>query len=689
MSLIKWEVKKRNHLIPDSLASEYVLSPLLKKALEARGITDGESISRALRADGAGFHSPFLLADMDKAVGRITDAIYKGEKITVYGDYDVDGITSVYTLSSYLKSRGANVSTYIPEREGEGYGINKDAVLKLVSDGTKLMVTVDSGITASEEIAFAMSNGLDVVVTDHHEPGKALPVCSAVVDPRREDCAYPFKELAGVGVVFKLICAMEGGSDSVFEKYGDMVALGTIADVMSITDENKTIVSKGLNLIENTKNLGLRALIKASCAGGMGVSAVGYRLAPRINAAGRMSSASEALALLLSETEDRAENAAAALCALNKLRQDYEAEIFASAVDMIESDRESFLENRGIVLYDKAWKQGVVGIVASRLAEKYGLPVVMITVEDGVGKGSARSVEGFNIFSAISRAIAGLGSCGGHQMAAGLRLPEENIGRFREAFYTVTRAELPEGTELAPLKIDCEITPSDISEEYVKDLSRLEPYGAGNPQPVFCLRGARLSSITPIGEGKHTRLALEKDGHVLAAVYFGKEADKLPYCEGDRVDAAFSLEINVYRGCSSVRLTVKDIRPEEAEVERAETAMREFRALTEAGAVETAGRLRAPDRTACAAVWNAIKSLGKKGGLRATPALLYKNLRRLGYSGGELSMMVTLRAFYESGLLSGLKLGGDDFYGEMTLTFNSEAPAKVDLTKTVILSRLA
>jgi single-stranded-DNA-specific exonuclease len=685
MGLNKWEIREHGGFLSDAAVSEFKISPLLRKVLEARGITDRESVRKLLCSQSTDFHDPFLLKDMDKAVSRIKQAIANGERITVYGDYDVDGITSVYILSSCLKSKGADVHTYIPERESEGYGVNTEALRKIASGGTTLLITVDNGIAAADELKYASEAGMDVIVTDHHEPWPELPDCRAVIDPRRPDCPYPFKELAGVGVVFKLLCALEGGDCGLFEKYGDMVALGTIADVMSLTGENRLITDRGLKLIENTENPGLAALIKASCKGEINISSVGYRLLPRLNAAGRMSSAVQALALLESKTVEEAEVYAASLCELNRKRQECEARVFAEALQMIESGMEEISDTRVIVLYNTSWKLGVIGIVASRLAEKYGLPAVLMTLEDNMVKGSARSIEGYNIYSAIARAVEGLGSCGGHMMAAGVKLPPENIEKFKKALGAITRAEI-KARAYPPLLIDCEISPEMACIEQVADLSRLEPYGAGNPQPLFCLKQVEIADIAAIGGGRHTRLLFEKAGTLLTAIYFGMEPKRLPYHTGDIIDAAFYLEVNVFRGLSSVRLNIRDLRPAFRTLERAEAAMHTYRDLIEPG--NCVFGLKRPERAVFASVWRAVKSLCGGTTLCISPALLYKNLRSCGFAGDELAMIVSLRAFYESGLLAGLTFLEYDFYGEMRLELNPDAPQKVDLDKTGIISRL-
>lgn len=573
-----------------SIEDELGVSNTTARLLAIRGHDTAEKAKSFISKDAELFCDPYLLRDMDKAVERIILAIERREKIIVYGDYDVDGVTSVATVYSYLREQGAPADYYIPRRMGEGYGINIDAVKCFVKEGYTLMITVDTGITAVEEIKEAAKSGFDVVVTDHHECRQDLPDSAvAIVNPCRHDCEYPFPHLAGVGVAFKLICALEmrlsGTSmyDSVMRispKYCEFAAIGTIADVMPLVGENRIIVSHGLELLAKTKNIGLLALMKASGlisldADGRPIkkkitsSAVGFTIAPRINAAGRISSAQFAVELFLTDNEVRANEIAAELCEINRKRQAQESSIMEEAEKKIsENCRE---DDYVIVLDDDKWHDGVIGIVCSRLTEKYNLPSILISFEQNmkdtpadtdIGKGSGRSIQGLNLFEALEASSDLLKKYGGHELAAGLSVERGNLEKFRRKINDYARNILCGGELSRTVDIDLVLSPEEIGEKTASELYLLEPYGTSNPQPVFESDRMVISEITSLSGGKHTKLTLRSpSGKFFTALLFGVSDEEFIYKVGEAVDIAYNMDINEFRGRRSVQLLVRDIRP--------------------------------------------------------------------------------------------------------------------------------
>lgn len=535
------------------------INALVSVLLASRGVTDLNGANKLINNDLSAVCDPFLLDDMDKAVERIKKAMETGEHIAVYGDYDVDGITSSCLLTSFFREKGCRCEIYIPERLEEGYGIKKTGIKTLAEMGVTLIVTVDCGITAVEEAEYASSLGVDIVVTDHHECGEELPKAVAVVDPKRHDGNYPEKSLAGVGVAFKLACAVEGSPVSeMLERYGDLVAVGTIADVVPVTGENRVFIRWGLDRIKRGGRIGITKLCEAAGIDRTQLTAgnVGFTLAPRINAAGRLGKTECAQKLLLTNDEKTAGGLAENLCELNRERQLLEGDIFLQALDML---KENPPEGRPIVLSSSTWHQGVTGIVASRLTERYGLPAIIICLTDGVGKGSCRSVGTFNLYEALEANKDCILSFGGHEMAAGLTIEEGRIDELRERIgrhYTEV-AKMPPAAEL---RIDFEVAKAEIlSIENVQALSQLEPYGTDNQTPVMCLRDAEILSVIPICSGKHTKLWIERDGESFECVFFSKTAEELRVREGAKADLAFTPQINEFRGRRSVQLNLLDI----------------------------------------------------------------------------------------------------------------------------------
>lgn len=660
---------------------------LLSAVLAARGISTAEAAAEFLERDQKLTLSPMLMRDMDRAVARIQRAISGGETVAVFGDYDVDGITSTVLLTDYLKSCGVKCLRYIPRRIEDGYGLSKDAIRSLRDRGATLMITVDCGITGNEEVDFAEAIGLDVVVTDHHECKESLPRAVAVVDPHRPDCPYPFKHLAGVGVALKLVMALGGESreDALFARYCTLAAIGTVADVMRMEGENRTIVSCGLEALPHTDFVGIHALLKEAGLLGKPVTSIqiGFVLSPRINAAGRMGAADLAADLLESPDPGRAEEMARALCELNRKRQEVEQAICADAIAQIENLPEE--ERSALVLCSKSWHQGVVGIVASRLSEKYSCPSFMIHLKDGTGKGSCRSYGGFNLFAALESCADLLDGFGGHELAAGFTIPEKNIAAFRtrmnRCVRSVSGGELP----VPSLEIDAPITlPGEVTLQEAEQLSLLEPYGSGNARPVFALLGATVDAVQPVGQGRHLKFRLSKGSCRFEAIFFSVSESSCDVPAGSRIDAAFYLQANTFRGTTSLQLQLIDIRPSltpsrhEAESLELLNRLLSGDALT----VQEQSRLRAP-RAQFAACWVALERRLRHGKAEE-PWLPY--LRRLAAeSGGSESLLraaLALAVFRERGLIS-LARRGDSLF--MSL---SPPQGKVDLFACPYLARL-
>lgn len=550
---------------------ELGLPPLLAGLLAARGMTERSEVRRLLSPEAEPIPDPMLMKDMDRAAARVRQALEKGELIAVYGDYDVDGITSTCLLTQFLSARGGRVIPYIPSRLGEGYGLNPEAVTALSEQGVRLIITVDCGITAVEETALAAGLGVDVVITDHHACKAELPPAAAVVDPHRPDCPYPFKGLAGVGVALMLALAVAEPEErsKVFDEFCDLAAVGTVADVMPMTGANRAIVSLGLKRLDPPRRVGLAALLR--CAGladkpATSVS-VGYTLAPRINASGRMGRAEVAVELFLTRDPARAEELAVLLCELNRERQGIESEIFQQCVQRLTE----YPQEDAIVLAGDRWHQGVVGIVASRLAEKYACPCFMICLDGGMGKGSCRSWGDINLFELLSACAPLLENFGGHALAAGFTVREENIPALAQALRRQV-AEGRRGHDLpSVLEVDMAVSPQHLTVEAVEALDLLEPCGTGNPRPVFLLQGAQVHTMAQVGRGRHLKLRLESRGVPLDAIYFSSQGSELGLTPGCRVDVVFYPQINDFRGRRDLQLQIIDLRlaPSRAQLERA------------------------------------------------------------------------------------------------------------------------
>ena len=548
--------------VPEELiAAGY--SPLLAAMLGLRGITGRREAEDFLSGGAQQLTDPMLLLDMDKAAARLRGAIAGGETVAVYGDYDVDGITATCLVTHWLRSRGLDAVPYIPDRIEEGYGLNIGAIDYLKGRGVSLIVTVDCGITAVAEAAHAAKLGIDMIITDHHEcRSQALPQTVAVVDPKRDGCRCPNKELAGVGVALKLVCAASGDRDAAVDAYADLVAVGTVADVMPLTGENRYLVRRGLEKIATAPSVGVAALLNECGMGDKKLTAtsIGFTLAPRLNAAGRLGKAATAAKLLMAADPDEAARLAAELCELNHRRQSIETDIWNEANTMLAGSR----PDAPIVLASDSWHQGVIGIAASRLAEQYSLPAVMICLDGEKGKGSCRSYGGFNLFEALSACADYLEGFGGHALAAGLTIKRDKLDDFRQALDTYYKDNIPDETP----SLECDLLISDpgyLDMAAVETLEAMEPYGNGNPKPVMCFSDAVIEAMTAIGGGKHMRMRVSLYDTEFECICFSCEKDSLGLREGDRIDLAFTPQINEFRSRRSVQLVVCGLRRHQPE----------------------------------------------------------------------------------------------------------------------------
>ncbi len=554
----QWSVSKPNKENAKEIAARLDLPPIIATLLDIRGISidDAESF---IYSDGV-LDSPFDLIDMDKAASRVRRAIDNTERICVYGDYDADGVTSTALLCSYLLTCGADAFYYIPDRETEGYGMNKTAVDHLKAEGTELIITVDNGISAYEEIAYANELGIDTVVTDHHRPPETIPKAVAVVDPHRKDCPSRFKDICGVAVAFKLVEAVEGeyaDVEMLLENYSDLLCIGTIGDIMPLVDENRVFVKHGLKSINNSDRPGIRALIDNAGLNGKEINSgkVSFTIVPRINAVGRLGRSNESVTLLTTEDFAEAGMIAGKLGDNNTERQRIEKDILQKINKLI-AENPSLVYDSVIVIDGEGWHQGVIGIVSSRVKDIYGKPCIIIT-RDETCRGSGRSVEGFDIYEAVSSCSDLLSHFGGHPMAVGLSLDPENITKFRKRINEyASKADMP----FDKLKIDCGLNPAALDVEIAKDLSYLKPYGAGNPTPLFRLKELRLSKITPISGGKHLRLSFAYSAGELVAMKFFSTPEEFPYKPGDVLDIAVNLDSDVFRNSESLSIIIKDIK---------------------------------------------------------------------------------------------------------------------------------
>ena len=555
----KWEVCKREEEQIEQVVEENNISSLLASILVNRNIISKEKVQLFLSPTRNDFHNPFLMPDMKQAVDRILIAIESKEKVIIYGDYDVDGITSITVLKKFLEERGLETSFYMPNRLEEGYGLNKKAIEQIADQNYTLMITVDCGISGNEEIDYAKELGIDVIVTDHHEPGEQIPKCLAVVDAKRKDSEYPFNQLAGVGVVFKLVQAISiklNLDAKEYLKYLDIVCVGTISDIVPLIDENRTIAKLGLQLVPMTKNIGLKILLQSIGYKNINSTAISFGVAPRINACGRMGAEIEALKLFLTNNIQEARDITEKLNKYNVERQTTEKKIFEQAIEQIQNEPKN---EPCIVLGSEGWHHGVIGIVASKVTEIYFKPSILICFEGEEGKGSGRSIPGFDLHDALMNCSTYIDKFGGHSMAIGISVKKQNFQNFKKEFEEY--AQKSNICDIIPIiQIDEEVNLKQINLQMVKDLSLLEPYGEANKLPLFLFRNLKIQAIRSLSEGKHLKLKLGQENLLVDAIGFniGNLAEN--YRMGDKVDVVGSLEVNEFNGNEQIQINLKDLR---------------------------------------------------------------------------------------------------------------------------------
>ena len=650
-------------------------APLAAMVLASRGIGDDRQ-ARAYLDCNAPLLDPFLMTDMDKAAGRVGLAMSRGEKIAVFGDYDVDGITATCLLTDFLRRHGADVVSYIPGRLEEGYGLNPIAIHQLHAEGVKLIVTVDCGITAVSEAELCRQLGIDLVITDHHECKQTLPAAVAVVDPHRCDGGYPHKNLSGVGVAFKLASALCGSQEKVLEEYADMVCLGTVADVMPLQGENRVFVARGLESLAHTKRPGIAALMaECGCAPEtVSASSIGFMLAPRINAAGRMGQIDLAVELFLTDDPDKAAEAARGLCELNRQRQAVESEIYRQAVSMLPMGKPP----EAIVLADESWHQGVVGIVASRIAEEYACPTFLICLDGEHGKASSRSHGGFNLFASLSALSPLLESYGGHELAAGFTISRANIPEFRRQICALAAQYYTDDVPRTVLDVDCAVSPELLTLHNVDSLQMLEPCGNGCPKPVLMMKNLTIDRISMVGGGRHMRLRLCSGHTYLNAIYFSANPQTVSIQPGDLVDVAFTPQVNEFRGTRTVQMNVIDIRPS-CNAECLPDAA-PYRDMQRGNLTSGEAAALLPDRKMLALVWRYLDAANP---VQESPMCLCRKIVR--WSGQPLNlgqMLTCLDIFRDVGLLT---VQRQHKYVSIRLT---PGEGKADLSRSQTMQRL-
>ena len=652
-------------------------SPLTSMVLSSRGIGSQQEAKNYLACD-APMPDPLLMTDMEPAVRRVKLALSRGEKIAVFGDYDVDGITSTCLLTDYLRHLGADVVSYIPGRLEEGYGLNPIAIRQLHAEGVSLIITVDCGITAVAEAEMCHELGIDLVITDHHECKDVLPRAVAVVDPHRPDGGYPHKNLSGVGVAFKLASALCGDQEQILAEYADMVCLGTVADVMLLQGENRVFVARGLESLKSTRRPGIAALMaECGCAPEtVTASSIGFMLAPRINAAGRMGQIDLAIELFLTDDPRRAAQVARELCELNRQRQSVESEIYNQAIAMLPSGQVP----EAIVLADESWHQGVVGIVASRIAEEFCCPAFLICLDGEHGKASSRSHGGFNLFSSLTALAPLLESYGGHELAAGFTINRSNIPEFRRQISRLAAGYYSDDTPRTALDIDCAIAPELLTITGIDSLNVLEPCGSGCPKPVLMMSDLTIERISMVGSGRHMRLRLRRGRYAFNAIYFSANPESASVATGDVVDIAFVPQINEFRGERSVQMNVLDIRP----CCRASVSpeLSGYHALQQDRLTAEIASALHPSRSTLATVWRYLASVPGND-IHEVPICLCRKIVR--WSGLSLSLgqlMTCLDIFRDVGLLQTRR---HHKYLILTLTPGSE---KADLMQSETMQRL-
>lgn len=678
MILRKWEVRPLDKERAAAFAQTYGVPFFLAMLMNIRGLDDAAHL-REFLGEGEPLSDPFLLKDMDKAAARITRAVDNMEKIAVYGDYDADGVTSTAMLYSYLETRGADVIFYIPQREGEGYGMNIGAVEYLKEQGVSLIVTVDNGISSVQEVARANELGIDVVVTDHHRPQEILPDAVAVVDAYRSDDTSPYKHFSGVGIAFKLLMALEDGAGDVedlLEAYSDLAAIGTIGDIVPLTGENRTLIRAGLERLSQSDRPGVQALLENAGIAGKALTStnVAFTLVPRINATGRMGAPERAVRLLISGYEEEAEVLSEEICADNEERRRVEAEIAEAAFADIEA--KGYMKDRVVVVDGENWHHGVIGIVASRVTERCGKPCMIISRGETEAKGSGRSIEGFSLFEAICACGDLLIKFGGHPMAAGITLKPENIEAFRKRINQYAAEHFPQ-MPTQTVTLDCKLNPAALSVSMAQSLTQLEPFGNGNPQPVFGLFNMELSNVTPVGGGGHLRLTLEKNGAVITAMRFNTKPEELPYHIGDKIDLAVQLEAREFRGQPSLTVIVRDMKFAAFNTEKNIASLASFEKWQrgEVLSAEDKNRLY-PDRACLAAIYRALRTVNGKE---------TDQVRFVSQFGKDMTLglfKTALLVFEERGLVHS-EIADDTFTATLI-----ETSGKTDITRSPVLLAL-
>ena len=652
-------------------------TPLAAMVLASRGLSNPHDAEGYLSCDSA-LVDPFAMKDMDLAAARLALAMTGGEKIAVFGDYDVDGITATCLLTHFLRSCGSDCIPYIPSRLEEGYGLNPIAIEYLSQQGVKLIVTVDCGITAVAEAELCQQLGIDLIITDHHECKDTLPDAAAVVDPHRPDCPYPHKTLSGVGVAFKLAAALCGSQETVLEQYADMVALGTVADVMLLQGENRVFVKRGLELLQHTHRPGIAALMKECGCNPAQLSAttIGFMLAPRINAAGRMGQIQIAVDLFLTEDSDHGATLAQQLCDLNRERQSVESEIYQQAISMLPDSQMP----EAIVLADESWHQGVVGIVASRIAEAYCCPTFLICLDGEHGKASSRSYGGFNLFSALTTLSPLLESYGGHELAAGFTISRENIPAFRKEICALAAAYYADEPPRTTLDVDCTIPPELLTIRGVSSLDALEPCGSGCPKPVLRMEHLTVERLQSVGNGRHLRLKLRSGQFSVNGIFFSATPESADVELGDLVDVAFMPQINEFRGERTVQMNILDIQPACSADCSGEIAP--YRAMRKGILHKDTADALLLERSSLALVWRYLASRSEPA-IQETPMCLCRKIVRWSNVALSLSQLLTcLDIFSDVGLLQMQKLHK---YIIIRLTPSS---TKADLTASATMQQL-
>ena len=555
----KWECYEIDEKKLKEFMQKYNLNELLARVLLNKGITEKENIDLFMNPTRNDFHNPFLMPDMEIAVDRILKAIDNNEKIIIYGDYDADGITSITVLKSFLEERGLEVDSYIPNRLDEGYGLNKEAIKKVFDDGHRLMITVDCGISGIDEVDYANSLGMEVLITDHHEPAQTLPNALAVVDAKRKDNEYPFNQLAGVGVVFKLIQAISiklNLEEKEYLKYLDIVCIGTISDIVPLVDENRVIAKLGLMLVNQTRNIGLKALLEVVGFKSIDSGTISFGVAPRINACGRMGHEQIALDLFLAKDYETAKKLAIKLNEYNTERQSIEKRIFDEAKEKIENEENN---NACIIVGGEGWHHGIIGIVASKVTDMYFKPSILICFENNIGKGSGRSIPGFDLHEALMNCSAELEKFGGHAMAVGVTVAKDKFNEFKTKLEEY--AKKCDIDKIVPIiNIDSEVQLKNIDIDSVKSLKMLEPFGEANKTPLFLFKNLKINSIRALSEGKHLKLTLKEDNFMIDAIGFNMGELSEKYLLDDKVDVVGNLEINSFNGNDSIQIVMKDLR---------------------------------------------------------------------------------------------------------------------------------